>query len=369
MQAISVIPDKQEVRILDHGEPSIERGTHVKIQTLEVGVCGTDREICSFEYGTPPAGADYLVLGHESLGKVVEVGSGVSNLKPGDLVSPSVRRPCSDASCSPCREELQDFCVRGDFTERGIKMAHGYMTEYFVEDEAFLFSVDESLRDVGVLTEPLTIAEKAISQVLQLQKRMPWGGDLDGDLPGAGLRAVVIGAGPIGILGAMALKVRGFDVSVYSRSKAPVPKSELLESIGVPYYSALEITPQELAEQVGNIDFVYEAVGVAESAFGVLEVLGTNGAYVFTGIPAAGDPIAVHGRELMRNMVLKNQLIVGTVNADANAFKSAIADLAKFQQRWPAALAKVISGRFGLDSYEALLVGKSTGIKNVIQFG
>src|SRR6185503_4875613 len=172
MRAVGVIPRKREVAMMSHAEPGISSPLDVKIRTIEVGVCGTDREICSFAYGTPPADSDYLVLGHEALGEVVEVGHGISQFKAGDLVVPTVRRPCPHDHCSPCRAERQDFCFTGDFTERGIKMTHGFMTEYFVEEERHLNLVPPELREVAVLVEPLTVAEKALAQVWQVQQRL-----------------------------------------------------------------------------------------------------------------------------------------------------------------------------------------------------
>jgi glucose 1-dehydrogenase len=160
MRAVGVVPGKREVRLIDHAIPQISGAYDVKIRSLEVGVCGTDKEICTFVYGSPPSGSDYLVLGHESLGQVIEVGSQVSGLRPGDLVVPSVRRPCPHSHCAPCRVDLQDFCFTGDFTERGIKMTHGFMTEFYVEEEKYLTVVPPELRDVAVLVEPLTVAEK-----------------------------------------------------------------------------------------------------------------------------------------------------------------------------------------------------------------
>src|SRR5438270_500216 len=137
MRAVGVLPGKRAVSLVSLAEPEISSPNQVKIRTIEVGVCGTDREICNFMYGTPPPGSEFLVLGHEALGEVVETGSS-SQFKVGDLVVPSVRRPCPHHSCYPCQAERQDFCFTGDFTERGIKMVHGFMTEYFVEDEKHL---------------------------------------------------------------------------------------------------------------------------------------------------------------------------------------------------------------------------------------
>ena len=125
MKAVAVVPAKKELRLVDHPMPQINCGNQIKVQTLDVGICGTDREICTFVYGSPPEGDDYLVLGHESLGRVVEVGDNVTRLNVGDLVVPSVRRPCSDPNCNPCCNDKQDYCINDQFTERGIKEVHG----------------------------------------------------------------------------------------------------------------------------------------------------------------------------------------------------------------------------------------------------
>jgi glucose 1-dehydrogenase len=367
MRAVGVVPGEREVRLIEHETPRIAAAREVKVRSLEVGVCGTDREICTFVYGSPPNGFEYLVLGHESLGEVIEVGDGVSRFKPGDLVVPSVRRPCPHAHCLACREDKQDFCYTGDFTERGIKMTHGFMTELYVDEEQYLTYVPPELRDVAVLVEPLTVAEKGLAQVWKVQKRLPW---LDPKKPagqlGAGKNAVVLGAGPVGILGAMVLIANGFKTYVYSRSKPPNPKSQLVESLGAQYLSCQMESVDQLAERVGNIDLVYEAVGTAKISYDVLRVLGVNGIYVFTGIPAPKPAIGIDADVIMRNLVLKNQVVIGTVNADREAFEGAIRDLGIFLKRWPTALGSLITGRFKLEQYRDLLLGKATGIKNVI---
>ena len=161
MKAVAVVPSKKELRLVDHPMPQLSDGNQIKVQTLDVGICGTDREICTFVYGSPPEGDDYLVLGHESLGRVVEVGENVTRLNVGDLVVPSVRRPCSDPNCNPCSKDKQDYCINGQFTERGIKEVHGFMTEFYVDDEKYFTHVPEDLRELAVMAEPLTIAEKA----------------------------------------------------------------------------------------------------------------------------------------------------------------------------------------------------------------
>src|SRR5438552_4343030 len=170
MKAIAVFPGRREVKLIEQEHPTLRAPTDVKLRMLDVGVCGTDREIAAFQYGTPPAGSEHLVIGHESLGEVVEVGSAVSRVKVGDLVVPMVRRPCPHESCLACRSGRQDFCYTGDFTERGIKMQHGFMTQLIVDDEQYMHVVPRELREVAVLVEPLTIAEKGITQLGQIQQ-------------------------------------------------------------------------------------------------------------------------------------------------------------------------------------------------------
>ena len=370
MKAVGVVPGRKEVRQLEHPHPQITRDNEVHIRTLEVGICGTDREICTFAYGQGPAGCDYLVLGHECLGEVVEIGAKVKHFKAGDLVVPSVRRPCPDPNCLPCREGRQDFCSTWKFTERGINQRHGYMTEYFVEEETFLTPVPKTLRDVAVMAEPLTVAEKGLAQAWQVQKRVPgWEHpNHDGKGRGFGKNAVVLGAGPIGLLGAMKLLIEGFKVYIYSRSPKPNFKADLAESIGAEYVSAVKMGADDFAQMVGNIDLVYEAVGEGHVSFEIVRVLGINGVFIFTGIPAQKSAIPIHADNIMRNITLKNQAIVGTVNASPQAFIDAIHDLGEFKKRWPKALSALITGRHKIDGYRELLVGKAQGIKNVIEF-
>jgi threonine dehydrogenase-like Zn-dependent dehydrogenase len=357
MRAVAVFPAKREVHVIDHPEPKLTTDTEAKMRVLEVGVCGTDREIVAFEYGTPPEGFDYLVIGHESLSEVVEVGSKVTKVKPGDLVVMTVRRPCPHPECVACRQGRQDFCYTGDFTERGIKQNHGYMTEFVVEEEQYLNPVPRELRDVAVLVEPLTIAEKSLEQLWTVQRRLPWD---------RGHRAVVLGAGPVGILGAMALKVEGFDVSVYSRSPNHNENNPILSAMGIPYIAAETHSTEEMAKIAGTIDVVYEATGASGVAFDVLKHLGPNAVFMFTGVPGHKGPIPVDTDAIMRNMVLNNQLVLGSVNAPPQAFQKAIQHLGIFAQRWPGALRSVITGRFPLENALDALKSQPGTVKNIV---
>jgi glucose 1-dehydrogenase len=369
MKAVAVRPAAKAVELIEHPEPELETPTQVRLRVLEVGVCGTDREICNFDFGTPPPGSDHLVIGHESLTEVIEVGSGVTSVKPGDLVVPTVRRPCPHAHCWPCRSGRPDFCRTGDIRERGIKEAHGFMTEQVVEDEAYLNPVPRGLREVAALVEPLTIAEKSILQLYDLQERLPWTcphAETEG--PGHCHRALVLGAGPVGLLGAMALVARGFETYVFAREVAPNAKSELARSIGATYFSAVTDPLDTLRERVGAFDVIYEAAGSSRLAFDSLATLGPNGVAILTGVPGLHGRSEVDTDRVMRNLVLSNQIVLGTVNAGRDSFGAAIADLAGFQQRWPAALSGLISGRHPIESYRELLLGQPSGIKNLISF-
>jgi threonine dehydrogenase-like Zn-dependent dehydrogenase len=370
MRAIAVVPKSRELRTMDLPEPGLTSPTDVRLRMLEVGICGTDREICSFEYGTPPSGGDHLVIGHESLAEVESVGSGVGALRRGDLVVPMVRRPCPHDHCVACRRGRQDFCFTGDFRERGIKEAHGFMTELVVEEERYLVSVPAELRDVAVLVEPLTIAEKALIQLWQVQERLPWEcPHRPGKNHGHCRRALVLGAGPVGLLGALALQSADFETIVYAREPRPSAKADWVESIGARYVSALEVAPADLAAKVGAIDVVYEAAGASQVAFETMAALGPNSVFIFTGVPGRKAPTAIDTDLLMRNLVLKNQVVYGTVNAGRDAFENAVRDLAGFAARWPAAVRGLITGRHPIDAHRDLLLGKPSGIKNVLAFG
>ena len=362
MKAIAVFPAAREVRLIDQPEPVIVGPTEVKLRILEAGICGTDREITSFQYGTPPVNSPHLVIGHEALGEVVDIGSGVSGLARGDLAVLTVRRPCPHDTCGPCRKGRQDFCITGDFTERGIKGAHGFMTEFVVDDQRYIVKVPKELREVAVLLEPLTVAEKAAEQARVLVQRLP--GDLKNDP--SQLNAVVLGAGPIGLLGAMKLVDGKFKTWVYSLDKADSPNVRIVSAIGARFISSAEHPPSDLAKIIGNISVVYEATGAAKISFEVLGVLGVNGVFIFTGVPGVRAPIGIDAERIMRNLVLNNQVLCGTVNAGRASFEEGGRDLGSFMQRFPAAVRALITARVTLDDARDAVLSRG-GIKSVIE--
>ncbi len=334
---------------------------------LEVGVCGTDHEIARFEYGAPPPGEPYLVMGHESLGEVVEVGSAVSNLKPGDLVVTTVRRPCGKPECRPCQHNRPDFCVTGAYTERGIMRRHGFMTDEVVDLADNMHLVPREIADIAVLTEPLTIAEKALIELESVLVRMPWVNPAREEK--RGLNAVVLGAGPVGLLGALALLVRGFDTWIYSRESASSPRAAWVNKIGARYLESGKLPVGDLGKQVGNVDLIYEATGSAALAFAALPAIGKNGVFIFTGVPGHKTPVSLDAEHIMRDLVLENQLLYGTVNAGPPAFEASIRDLGKFNARWPGPVRELITGHFAPEQITDILSPGHGGIKNVIRFG
>ncbi len=365
MKALAVSKQQRSVRTIDVPPPELASPSMVRVRMLEVGVCGTDAELCAFEYGDPPSGADHLIVGHEALGIVEERGADVDHLRPGDLVVPSVRRPCTREECAPCVSGHQDFCVTGEYTERGIKGAHGFLAEQIVEEERYLHIVPAELRDVGVLTEPLTIAEKGLRQYAAIQRRLPWMATADDEAFMQGHRAVVLGAGPVGLLGAMLFVERGFETWVFSRGNATTPNARLAESFGATYVSSTGTDFARLAADIGRVDLVYEATGAPGLAFDVLRHLDANAVCVLTGVPGEEDAIRVEGDEIMKRLVLRNQVIVGTVNANRRDFGAAIRDLGRFDSAWPAELRGIVTQRASMEHF-CEHATTSPGIKSII---
>jgi len=370
MKAIAVFPASREVKLIEQVEPVITQPDQVKLRMPDVGICGTDKEICTFVYGTPPADSDYLVIGHEALGEVVEIGAAVTHLAPGDLVVPTVRRPCPHTGCRSCRAGHQDFCETGDFTERGIKGTHGYLAEFVVDGAQYMNLVPPHLREIAVLVEPLTIAEKAEHQLYGLmQRRPPWTDPAVSErTQGHGRKALVLGAGPVGLLGAMALRTAEFETFVYSREQEPDPRIAVTREIGATYLSSQTLPTDQLETRIGPIDLVYEAVGHSLLALEVLHALGPNGIYVLTGVPGLQTLIEADPAALFREMVLKNQMVLGTVNAGPQAFEAAISDLAIFYQRWPHAMLALMANRIPIEQAAERILERPAGIKSVISF-
>lgn len=358
MQAIAVFPSKKSLQLVDIPQPKLQGATDVLLRVRQVGLCGTDREIGSFEYGSPPPGSDHLILGHESLAEVLEVGRGVRALRPGDLAVAMVRRPCPHPECRPCRAGRSDFCITGDYTERGIKHAHGFLTEYALDQEEYLVKVPRALADVAVLVEPLTVVTKAADQTRAIFARLPYD-------PGP-QRGLVLGAGPIGLLGAMVLVADGFETLVYSRDSGDSAQAQLAGAVGARYMSSTATPIESLVENCGEFDVVLEAVGFAPLMMGAIQTLKPNGVLALTGVPPAAATGELNLGRALRKLVLRNEVVFGTVNAGRRDHLSAIQHLEQFMILFPESVRQLITHHASLDEVPQMLTQKR-GIKEVVE--
>ena len=363
MKAIAYFPAQKKLRLIDDlPEPKIETPTHVKVQTLEVGICGTDREVAAGAYGEPPPGSDFLVLGHENLGRVVEVGSAVSRVKPGDLVVSTVRRGCAE-NCPSCAINQSDMCYTGHFTERGINRRHGFSAERYVEEEQFLSTLPGDLRDIGVLLEPLTISEKALIEISVIQRRLHEARRIE---EGRGV-SLVVGAGPVGLMGAFALAAIGARTFIMDIVAHDHPKAKIAADAGITYLQGADEMRAVAAKH--SIDAMIEATGVSKLSFDLIQSLGVNGVCVLTGIPGTHGKFDFSGDDLMRAMVLKNQVLLGSVNANVRSFRRGVAHLAQFQAHFPKAVGAVITSRWKPEQCEEAIFGRRPNdIKAIIEW-
>jgi threonine dehydrogenase-like Zn-dependent dehydrogenase len=357
MKAVAVFPKEKTVETIQTSVPEKLGPFDAKLKILEVGICGTDREISAFEYGSPEKSSDHLILGHEALAEVVELGAQVETLNVGDLVVPTVRRPCSNSRCWACRGGRQDFCMTGEFTEHGIKGANGFLTEYAVEDEANLIRVPAVLRDVAILVEPLSIAAKAEEQALRIEERIPF--------HQRKLNGLILGAGPVGILAGMVLRANGYNTIVYSAELEDSDRADLVRAFGATYVSARNLSFADLRKKFGAVNIIYEAVGIIDVAFQSLDALSANGVCILTGIPAENAMSNLNMAKIMRNIVLNNQLIFGTVNAGRKDYESAVTYLEQFMILFPDAVRRLMS-HHSLSNAPQLLKKKS-GIKDIVR--
>jgi threonine dehydrogenase-like Zn-dependent dehydrogenase len=363
VKALTVVPrhpHSASVRT-DHPEPSLDSvadGRGVKVKVLRVGLDGTDKEIDAGEYGAPPPGFDYLVIGHEGFGVVTEVGDGVTELRAGDYVVSIVRQ---------AGDSIYDYVGTPDFTtddsyhEHGINLVHGFLTESYVEDAGRLVLVPGGLREVGVLLEPTTVVEKGIAQAYEIQRRLKvW-------RPG---RAAVLGAGTIGLLAAMVLRLRGLDVTVFGRDTAPFLNSDLVEGLGARYLSTQQTVLADGAARFGPFDLMFEATGFSPLVFEAMGVLGRNGVLVLSSVTGGNRTVEVPSDALNLGFVLGNKVMVGTVNASRADFESGVRDIAMAEARWPGWLGRLLTHPVdGLDNAPGALalLGTTGAIKVYVE--
>jgi threonine dehydrogenase-like Zn-dependent dehydrogenase len=352
MKAISLIPGTTQVWLDDIPEPSIMTPDEVKIKIWQVGICGTDREEVNGGRANAPEGKTRLVIGHEMFGQVVAIGDAVTKFKKGDFGVFMVRRGCG--KCKACNNERSDMCYTGDYTERGINGADGFQSEYVVDKEQYLIKVPGEMKEIGVLTEPMSVASKAIDEALTIQQaRLK---EFDGQANWfEGKRALIAGIGAIGLMAAFALRLRGAEVIgmdvVDENSSRPV----ILKKIGGKYIDGRKIKVTDIDDEFGEADFVFEATGIAKLQIELIDTLARNGIYVATGIPAGERPLNISAGIIMQQLVLKNQIILGSVNAGIRHYRMAVDDLEASLQRWPEAIKAVITEKIPVKNFEQAL--------------
>ncbi|HUB77811.1 MAG TPA: glucose 1-dehydrogenase [Bryobacteraceae bacterium] len=343
MKAIAIVPGTPGAGIVERPEPNIAAPDEIKLRVIRVGICGTDREELSGGRSEPPEGRKELVIGHEMFGQVVGVGSAVKMVREGDYAVFTVRRPCG--RCAPCQMDRADMCETGAYRERGIQGLDGYQTEFAVDRERYAIRVSPELESAGVLLEPLSIVEKAIEETIRLQKvRLPDAAAMP-DWP-AGRKCLVAGLGPVGLLAAMVLRLRGCEVFGLDVVDAASARPLWLKAIGGNYLDGRQGKADKIGESSGPMDLIVDASGIASVEFNLLDALAINGAYVLTGIPGGDRPMQIPGAALIRQLVLKNQLMLGSVNAARGHFQMGAGHLAQARLKWNGLLERLITQRY-----------------------
>jgi threonine dehydrogenase-like Zn-dependent dehydrogenase len=352
---------------VERPEPAIAAPDEIKIRIIRVGICGTDREEVSGGRAQAPDGQKELVIGHEMFGQVVGVGSSVTRVKAGDHAVFTVRRGCG--ACPSCLMNRSDMCQTGKYRERGIRGLDGYQTEYAVDKEQYIVLVPAELEPVGVLMEPLSVVEKAIDESLRVQTlRRPDAATTPDWFHGR--RCLVAGLGPVGLLAAMVLRLRGGEIYGLDVVDASSARPQWLAAVGGRYIDGREVPADQVEKKIGGMDFILDATGIAELEFNLLDALALNGIYALTGIPGGDRPLRISGAELIRQLVLDNQVMLGSVNAARGHFQMAADDLAQAQLRWGGQIATLITHRYSPEQFAGLTDRHpSDAIKEVIEWG
>lgn len=356
MIAIGIREGSKEPELFDVEAPDLAEG-QVLVRTIRVGICGTDREIIEGGSAHVPEGEDRLILGHEALGRVEAVGPGVTGLAAGQLVAPTVRR--SRSGDHACRVDLLD---PGEYTERGIERQHGFAQELWVERPEYLNPVPDEIEEIAVLTEPFSVVEKAINEAELIQKARLG----DACPPPGRQRALVVGPGPVGFAAVFACMARGYETAVAGRDKPGSEKVKIVEALGLEYVDTETADFGDLAAKGTTWDLVVEAAGVGWLVPEIAKALAPRGALALTGIAHGGKPASVDTNRFMTETVLKNQLILGSVNAAMRDFRDAISHLEWAHAHHPEQIRRLITGRFPARDFAGAYGSK--GIKTVIEF-
>jgi glucose 1-dehydrogenase len=348
MKAIAVLPGRPNtIHLREVPRPRVSEvpnGRGVLVKILRVGVDGTDKEINAAEYGAAPAGDDFLILGHESFGRVEAVGPNVTELKPGNYVAATVRRPGSSLYDTI---GTYDMTTDDTYFERGINLRHGFLTEYYVDDPEYIVRVPSGLKEVGVLMEPTSVAEKAIAQAYEVQRRLRvW----------RPRRAAVLGAGTLGLLTTLFLRLRGLEVVTLGLTPGPYLNSTMVEAVGARYVSTKAMSLREASETYGPFDIIVEGTGYSPLVFEAMDVLAKNGVLVMVSVTGGERKFEIPADKINLGFVLGNKVAVGSVNANREYFETGVKDLADAELSYPGWLGRLLTHPVeGLENYETLL--------------
>jgi threonine dehydrogenase-like Zn-dependent dehydrogenase len=345
MKALTVIPLKAGTAELSDVDEPPESDGPILVETLAVGICGTDIEILSGEYGWAAPGKERLILGHESLGRVLEAPTG-GTFSVGDLVVGIVRRP-DPVPCANCAVLEWDFCRNGLYTERGIKEHDGYLSERYRITPDFLVKVDPTLGILGVLLEPTSVVAKAWEEVERVGSRAHWAPET----------ALVTGAGPIGMLAALLGVQRGLDVHVLDQMDTGV-KPDLVRDLGATYHTGI------VADACPKPDVIIECTGVPALVLDSMTHVGPGGVVCLTGVSSGGHTISVDEGALNRSMVLENVAVVGSVNANRRHYEAAADALGKADRAW---LARLVNRKVQLAHWQDALTRQPDDVKVIIE--
>lgn len=353
--AVCTPGEKNSIRVADVARP-VCGDDGLLVRVLKVGVDGTDVDINDGLYGEAPRGCDHLVIGHEAVGIAEEVGKGVCCIRPGDAVVSTVRRPCPER-CLNCRNCQYDFCLTGHYLERGIKGLHGFMAEYYAESLDHVVPIPEELMEAGCLLEPLSVAEKGIREAFRLQQRMLW----------EPRRALVLGAGSLGLLATFLLRDRGLETCTLATRDRKSLKARVAEASGARYVDVNEEPLDTLPEKYGPFDLILEATGYSPHAFKAMELVNKNGIVCLTGLSPLKKEHTFCTDCVNMDVVLNNKAIFGTVSSDRRDFEEGVDRMRSIRKKWPGLLEKLFTKKENLDNAPAALHRSKDDIKTIVR--
>jgi threonine dehydrogenase-like Zn-dependent dehydrogenase len=347
MRALVVTPGKPEtLRLMEVPQPRRNKGEAL-LRIMRVGICATDRDIVFRGHGRVPEGSEYIILGHEAVGRVIEIDGIDGDVREGATVVPTVRRPCPEM-CSSCSVGEEDYCITGNYREHGVWGLHGFASDYAVTDAKYLVGVPEKLKDEAVLLEPIAVVVKAIEQVMAIQKRFKWEPE----------NALVLGTGSIGLLSILVLRLKNFEVTAFGRTSPEGLKAKLVEKVGARY--TREVDDGE------KFDIIVEATGSVEVAYKSLKLGKPNSILVLLGVyPQA--KVTMDFGSLLTDFMQYNKVVVGSVTGNKRHFEMGKAYLEQ-AEKYPGFLKSMITKVVKPSDFLSAIERKAEDIKNIIDF-